>query len=350
MSVIGDNIRKNRLKNNLTTRDLAQKIGVSHTAVNKFEKGLLSPNKQMIRKMARIFKVKTQKLVLDTSTLVDIKNVEFREEERITKKNKELIEYIAKEELERYSNLLEYFPEERFLSFDTEKYTEEISSYEDIENKAASIREKLGAGEMAVFSMTELLENNGLIIIFAESVEGFSAQEGYIQEKYLFVTLRKEKTEEEQRYLLASELARIVLDIKNPDLDKEDVNNEFASSFLMSRELITRDIGERRKKISFYELEELRKKYRLPEIIIIKRLRQLKIISEAEKTRLYNYVKDKTGETDNKTEIKNEKSDKYKKIVIEAVLEKYIDYKKGAKFLNMLEKDFLCLIDEKKQG
>ena len=311
MSVIGDNIRKNRLKNNLTTRDLAQKIGVSHTAVNKFEKGLLSPNKQMIRKMARIFKVKTQKLVLDTSTLVDIKNVEFREEERITKKNKELIEYIAKEELERYSNLLEYFPEERFLSFDTEKYTEEISSYEDIENKAASIREKLGAGEMAVFSMTELLENNGLIIIFAESVEGFSAQEGYIQEKYLFVTLRKEKTEEEQRYLLASELARIVLDIKNPDLDKEDVNNEFASSFLMSRELITRDIGERRKKISFYELEELRKKYRLPEIIIIKRLRQLKIISEAEKTRLYNYVKDKTGETDNKTEIKNEKSDKY---------------------------------------
>ena len=60
MSVIGDNIRKNRLKNNLTTRDLAQKIGVSHTAVNKFEKGLLSPNKQMIRKMARIFKVKTQ--------------------------------------------------------------------------------------------------------------------------------------------------------------------------------------------------------------------------------------------------------------------------------------------------
>ena len=77
MSVIGDNIRKNRLKNNLTTRDLAQKIGVSHTAVNKFEKGLLSPNKQMIRKMARIFKVKTQKLVLDTSTLVDIKNIEF---------------------------------------------------------------------------------------------------------------------------------------------------------------------------------------------------------------------------------------------------------------------------------
>ena len=50
----------------------------------------------MIRKMARIFKVKTQKLVLDTSTLVDIKNIEFREEERITKKNKELIEYIAK--------------------------------------------------------------------------------------------------------------------------------------------------------------------------------------------------------------------------------------------------------------
>ena len=196
--------------------------------------------------------------------------------------------------------------------------------------------------------MTELLENNGLIIIFAESVEGFSAQEGYIQDKYLFVTLRKEKTEEAQRYLLASELARIVLEINDPALNTEDVNNEFASSFLMSRELIIKDIGERRKKISFYELEELRKKYRLPEIVIIKRLRQLKIISEAEKIRLYNYVKDKNGESDDGTEIKHEKSDKYKKIVIEAVLEKYIDYKKGAKFLNMLEKDFLSLINEKK--
>ena len=328
MSVIGDNIRKNRLKNNLTTRDLAQKIGVSHTAVNKFEKGLLSPNKQMIRKMARIFKVKTQKLVLDTSSLVDIKNIEFRDEERITKKNKELIEYIAKEELEKYSNLLEYFPEERFLSFDPEKYREEISSYAEIEEKAAIIRERLGAGEMAVFGLTELLENNGLIIIFAESVEGFSAQEGYIQEKYLFVTLRKEKTEEEQRYLLASELARIVFDVKNPDLDTEDVNNEFASSFLMSRELVIKDTGERRKKISFYELEELRKKYRLPETVIIKRLRQLKIISEAEKIRLYNYVKEKDGERDNRTEIKNEKFDKYKKIVIEAVLENILIIKK----------------------
>jgi transcriptional regulator with XRE-family HTH domain len=348
MSVIGDNIRKNRLKNNLTTRDLAQKIGVSHTAVNKFEKGLLSPNKQMIRKMARIFKVKTQRLVLDTSTLVDIKNIEFRDEEKITKKNKELIEYIAKEELEKYSNLLEFFPKERFLSFTPDKYREEISSYEEIEEKAANIRKKLGAGETAVFSLTELLENNGLIIIFAESVDGFSAQEGYIQEKYLFVTLRKEDTDEKQRYLLANELGRLLLDIKKPDLETEDVNDEFASSFLMSRDMLIRDIGKRRRKISFYELEELRKKYRLPEMIIIKRLRNLKIISEAEKTRLQNYVKDYPVYTSEGEKSKNERSDKYKKIVIEAVLEKYIDYKKGAKFLNMLEKDFLNLIDEKK--
>lgn len=348
MSVIGDNIRKNRLKNNLTTRDLAQKIGVSHTAVNKFEKGLLSPNKQMIRKMARIFKVRTQKLVLDTSTLVDIKNIEFRDEERITKKNKELIEYIAKEELEKYSNLLEYFPQERFLSFIPDKYKEEIFSYEEIEEKAANIRGKLGAGEMAVFGLTELLENNGLIIIFAESVEGFSAQEGYILDKYLFVTLRKEKTEEKQRYLLANELARLVLARKNPDLDIEDINDEFVSSFLMSRDMVIRDIGNRRRKISLFELEELTKKYRLPEKVIIKRLRKLKIISEAEKTRLLNYIKDQTIFEDEEINIKNEKSDKYKKTVIEAVLEKYIDYKKGAKFLNMLEKDFLKLIDEKK--
>lgn len=344
MSIIGENIKKNRLKNNLSTRDLAQKIGVSHTAVNKFEKGILSPNKQMIRKMARIFKVKTQKLILDTSTQIEIKNIEFRNNEKLTQKNKELVEYIAKEELEKYSNLLEYFPENRFPFFDIDKFREDIYSYDEIEEKASIIRKNLGAGDLSIFDLIELLENNGLIILFVESVEGFVAQEGYILDKYLFMTLKKELFLETQRYYLASELIRIIINIKNPDLDSEDINNKLASSFLMSKELIISDIGKRRKKISFYELTKLNDKYKMPISEIIKRLSFLKIISEPEKIRLFNYIKKQGLEKFHKIEY--EKSNRYKEAVIEAVLERYIDYKKGAKFLNILEKDFLKIITE----
>lgn len=344
MSIIGENIKKNRLRNNLSTRDLAQKIGVSHTAVNKFEKGILSPNKQMIRKMARIFRVKTQKLVLDTSTQIDIKNIIFHNNEKLTQKNKELVEYIAKEKLEKYSNLLEYFPENRFPFFDREKFGEDIYSYDEIEEKASMLRKNLGAGDLSVFNLRELLENNGLIILFVDSVEGFTAQEGYILDKYLFMTLKKELFIETQRYLLASELIRTILDIKNPDLDLEDINNKVTSSFLMSKELIISDVGSRRRRISFYELTELNNKYKIPILEIIKRLSFLKIISEPEKIRLFNYVKNQGLEKFHKTD--SEKSNKYKKAVIEAVLEKYIDYKKGANFLNILEKDFLKIITE----
>ena len=47
-------------------------------------------------------------------------------------------------------------------------------------------------------------------------------------------------------------------------------------------------------------------------------------------------------------EIEKEKSTKLERIVIEAVLEKYIDHKKGAEFLNVNEKEFLDIIDDKK--
>ena len=127
MNVIGENIKKNRLKNQLSTRDLAKIIGVSHTAVNKYEKGILSPNKKMIRKMARIFKVKTQKLVTDSSVQINIKDIKYRDVEKITKKNKDLAEYLTKEKLEKYSKLLEYFPDERFRYFEIEKFREKAA-------------------------------------------------------------------------------------------------------------------------------------------------------------------------------------------------------------------------------
>ena len=348
MNVIGENIKKNRLKNQLSTRDLAKIIGVSHTAVNKYEKGILSPNKKMIRKMARIFKVKTQKLVTDSSVQIDIKDIKYIVDEKITKKNKDLAEYLTKEKLEKYSKLLEYFPDERFRYFEIEKFQENVYSLADIEQIASNVRRKLGVGELGIFNLLELLENNGLIILFIEPMAGFTAQEGYILEKYLFITLCTESTGDKERISLSNELARLILDIKDPDLSIDRVISRFTEEFLISREIIFSDLGKKRKKLSFYELVKLKEKYRLSMTAIILRALHLKIITENEKIRLFSIMKTHNMEYETIVEIEREKSAKLEKMAVEAVLEKYIDYKKGAEFLNMDNKKFLDIIGENK--
>lgn len=346
MNVIGDNIKKNRLKNQLSTRDLAKIIGVSHTAVNKYEKGILAPNKKMIRKMARIFKVKTQKLVTDASTQIDIKDIKYRNDNKLTQKNKDLAEYLTKEKLEKYSQLLEYFPDNRFKFFDVKKYKEEIYSLEDIEKIMPNVRKNLGIGELGIFNLLELLENNGLIVLFIDPMPGFTAQEGYIKEKHLFITLCSESSGEIERVTLSNELARLILDIKNIELEPSKIINKFTEEFLISQELIFNDLGKKRKKLSFYELVKLKEKYRLSITTIISRASHLKIITENEKIRLFNSMKKHNMEYEEIVKIEKEKSTKLERIVIEAVLEKYIDHKKGAEFLNINEKEFLGVIDD----
>ena len=348
MNVIGENIKKNRLKNQLSTRDLAKIIGVSHTAVNKYEKGILSPNKKMIRKMARIFKVKTQKLVTDISTQIDIKDIRYRDDNKITQKNKDLAEYLTKEKLEKYSQLLEYFPNDRFKFFDVEKFKEEIYSLEDVEKIMPNVRKNLGIGELGIFNLLELLENNGLIVLFIDPMAGFTAQEGYIKEKYLFITLCTESTGDMERVSLSNELARLILDIKSTELEPNKIITKFTEELLISREVIFSDLRKKRKKLSFYELVKLKEKYRLSITDIILRALHLKIITENEKIRLFNSMKKHNMEYEEIVEIEKEKSTKLERIVIEAVLEKYIDHKKGAEFLNVNEKEFLDIIDDKK--
>ena len=346
MNVIGENIKKNRLKNNLSTRDLASKVGVSHTAVNKFEKGILEPNKQMIRKMARILKVKTQKLILDTSTQIIINDIEFRDENKITQKNRELVNYIVKEKLEKYSELIDHFPENRFSFFNVKKYKKLIDSYEDIENKAREIRESLGVGQKVSFNILELMENNGIIVLFINEVEGFISQEGYLQDKYLYIAISDIKELEKQRYNLANELIRVILEIKDKELDREELLDRVTLSFLMDEELLRLDIGRKRKRLSRYELKRLNMKYKLPYVKILKRLLLLNIITEGESQRLTKYAKGK----DLNLEEKQEETDIYKRLVIEALMEKYIDIKNGRKYLGFLGEEFLLELSEDRGG
>lgn len=55
MSILGNRIKKEREKLNLTREDLAKKIGVSYSAIAMYEQGNREPNNEIMLKMCEIF-------------------------------------------------------------------------------------------------------------------------------------------------------------------------------------------------------------------------------------------------------------------------------------------------------
>jgi transcriptional regulator with XRE-family HTH domain len=58
----GERLRQARLAKNMTTRDLAEKLGVNCSLVSRWESGKNKPHKDSVAAMAKILKIKVRDL------------------------------------------------------------------------------------------------------------------------------------------------------------------------------------------------------------------------------------------------------------------------------------------------
>ena len=73
--LLNENISKNRKENKMTQEDLAEALGVTFAAVSKWERGLATPDLELIIQMANIFDVSVDCLVgyqLKSSNIEDL--------------------------------------------------------------------------------------------------------------------------------------------------------------------------------------------------------------------------------------------------------------------------------------
>ncbi|QHS09108.1 helix-turn-helix domain-containing protein [Sinimarinibacterium sp. NLF-5-8] len=73
--MIATRIRQARLAAGLTLEAVASKLGISHTAVMKFEKGLLTPSSAQLLALARACGVRTE-YFFRTNT-VELRDIKF---------------------------------------------------------------------------------------------------------------------------------------------------------------------------------------------------------------------------------------------------------------------------------
>jgi len=139
---------------------------------------------------------------------------------------------------------------------------------------------------------------------------------------------------------LAHELGHILIK-NNENLDSEKVANMFAGCLLIPANSLLKELGEKRQSISLHELGELKKKYRVSMQSIIMRAFQLKIISERKKEELFKCFSMNKWRQNEPIQIEIEHTDKFKRLVCEAVVEGYISESKGAEYLNITTSDFI---------
>ena len=83
---IADRIRYLRDKSGLTQTDLANKLGISRSAVNSWEMSLTSPSLANLIEMSNIFKVSLDYLVsASEKMLIDISDLSTEEKEIVLK-------------------------------------------------------------------------------------------------------------------------------------------------------------------------------------------------------------------------------------------------------------------------
>ena len=106
--MIADRIRQARLAAGLTLGALGEKVGVSHTAIQKYEKGLLTPSSSQLLKLARACGIRTE-YFFRTHT-VDLLQPEFRKLATFGKTAQDALKIKVIELVEKRVELLGHSP------------------------------------------------------------------------------------------------------------------------------------------------------------------------------------------------------------------------------------------------
>lgn len=336
--MIGYNLKKLRLKNGYSMRELGELLDISHQAISKYEKDMMMPSSDIIIKMANLFNVKVAYFFNNKPQELNLKNIHYRKKSTFTKTNQYIVENFTKDKLSNYLEVLDLFPENRFKHLDIKSLQHKINNYDDIEEKAISVRNSLNLGIDPIGNLLETLEEIGFIVLMIDNIKGFDGKEGTVN-NIPFIVLSNNFSGDRQRFSLAHELGHLLL-IHN-GLDDEKVADRFAGAFLVPKESLISDLGNKRKNLNLFELEQLKRKYKVSMQCIIFRANQLNIISDFEKERLFKEFSMRKWRTQEPIKIENETSYKFQQMVCEAVSEKYISESKGAEYLNISTIDFL---------
>jgi Zn-dependent peptidase ImmA (M78 family)/DNA-binding XRE family transcriptional regulator len=254
---IGENIKLRRQILQLSLRDIAEKIGVSHTTVDKYEKNKLVPDSQSLIKLSKTLQIPIASLLRPENQQIQLNHMAFRTR-KMLKRDEKQINAETKEWLERYLQIEKLTGRPRVFEM-PEGFPKTVSSFEEAEEAARDLRVVWDLGTDPIENLTYLLEDKGIKIGIISGITQFDALfTDYAGHRVIVV--KENLPRARQRFSIAHELGHCLLEVAG-GLDEEKGMHRFAGAFLVPREKVLFELEETRHKFSIKELLIKKEKY-----------------------------------------------------------------------------------------
>lgn len=344
MSSIGDRIKRARKASGLSLRELGEQIGISHTAVSKYENGLITASSTMLIKLARALGVRVEYFLRPAA--YELSNIEYRKMQGLSKSELGAIEFDVMEQIERLFELESLIPSLQ-SKFQKMQFNSSVdaTSYDDIETIADEVRSDWGLGLGSISNLVEVIIDQGIRVIFTTvpipaRFDGSSAMVG---ETHLIV-VSKNITGDRHRFTLAHELGHVVLvagQSISPDLDMERACNRFAGALLLPKATVVERLGASRRSIDVKELSLLKAEFGLSMAGILYRALDLGILGrERFKAMMIMFRKNGWSKVEPGEQYPPEIDYSFQQLIFRALSEEYIGSSKAAELLGISIDEF----------
>lgn len=346
--MIGERIKLARQGKGMSLRCLAEVVKVSAQAISKYERGLDVPSSGVLLRLADALGVSLE-YFFRTPKIGTIKPV-YRKKTVFNKKQEHATLAEIRDWLERYLEveMLVLNQEKKF------KVPSEIDfnvhSLEDVEKIAEELRNEWRLGLDPIENMTEMLENLGIKVGTVRGSETFDACAFVLDDGTPVIVVKSGVPGDRQRFDLAHELGHLLLRAKK-GLDEEKIAFRFAGAFLVPATVARSELGDKRRKLSLYELHFLKHKYGLSMQAWVYRAKDLGIISEStaravfQRFRASGWHKEEPGD-----QYPSEEPGRMTRLIMRALAEKIISERRAAELLGRPLEVFLEEVATKHGG
>lgn len=344
MNYFAERLKSARLMNGLSLQGLADKIEnrITKQSVSKYELGQVIPDSEMIGILSEALGVRPDYFFSDQ--VLEFGTIEFRKLESYPAKERTRIVEIAKDELGRYLEL------EQILGIETRFENPishiSISSQQDIEEAAQTLRNHWGLGTGPLSNVIELLEDHHVKVLEIESSEEFDGFCTWVNGKNIpLIVLNKAKLKDvpdRKRFTALHELAHLLLEVNHhPEKEKEKFCHAFATAMLIPADTLKNELGGKRSKLSFNELGAIKQQYGISMQALVFRAKNVGLISDNYFRQFYA-VFNQLGYRKNEPVdfVGTEHSNRFSQLLFRALAEDFISMSKAAALKNQKLAEF----------
>ncbi len=275
---MGERLKGARIAAGLSLRDLAAQVGVSATAISKYERGEDVPGSGILLRLASSLGVRVEFFLRPVT--VKVSEPCYRKRSALGVKARRTIQARIQEALERRLEAEALFPGEEHPQFSLPEIPREARSFAEIEAAAVALREAWDLGLDPVESVVEVLEEQGIKVQLVDAPEAFDACTFFANDGIPVIAVRGGLPGDRQRLDLLHELGHLLLRVGG-ELDEERTAFRFAAAFLVPESMARFELGAQRSALSLEELQLLKCRWGLSMQAWIRRASDLGIIPGA---------------------------------------------------------------------